>query len=570
MIRIPLALYNVEYTCSEDRKFTELDFLILQAIKNKIGNLDQLENFFFLPKRMLMEVVVGLIEYGYVGLASMKQGGFIATLSGQNIDSVEMMSEIAEIEPHHMVILRENITGMLIEQNKNLRYESDKDIENGKNVLPVKTSPPRTLPYANIRPLIQGELTQIKHLHQILSITKIKSGIHVNISYDSFGNLELPEPWRNSSLERILIENFPCNIQKSESVTSDELTQPPSKLKKFRPDQDILWTKEEHANCLSDALERAHSHLLVVSAHAKSSTIENMCDKLEDAMKRGVHIDLVIGIQETEEESRIDKLVKELNNKIKYHFYPGSIALHKSAMPSDVKLLLYDTASEGYQTVLGSYNWLYEPIIPSSSAKKMQDISVKLYDSQAVSDIAMTITGWCDKLSPRWQEINREKIEPSTPVAGQEEKAEEIPYRLIYDQENAYKFEDMQYSAKKRLLVCSHKIGLATIGGNNTDNRGRIRYLEKKPDEFELYFYYNQVTDSSKWGEEQEKNLRNRLSGKSTIKKKEGLHARIVVSDDSVLLSSFNFLSASTRQNKHIGIQFYNSDIADRFWEKII
>lgn len=570
MIRIPLTLYKVEYTCSEDRKFEEVDFLILQAIKNKIGNLDKLEKFFFLPKRMLMEVVVGLIEYGYVGLASMKQGGFIATLSGKHIDSIEMMSETAEIEPRYMFILRENITGMLIKRNEKLRYESDKDIENKESVLPVKTSPPHTLPYANVRPLIQGELHQIKHLHQISGITKIMSGIHVNISYDSFGNLELPELWCNSSLERILIENSPCGIQKPESVTPDELTQPPLKLKKFRPDQDILWTKEEHADCLSDAFDRAHSHLLVVSAHAKSATIKNLSDKLNDAVKRGVHLDLVIGIQETEEEGGIDKLVNELNNKIKYHSYPGSIALHKSGMPSDVKLLLYDIKSEGYQAITGSYNWLYEPVILSSSAKKMQDISVRLYDSQAVSDIAMTITGWCSDLSPRWQEIIRKGIEPSTPVAGQEETAEEISYRLIYDQENAYKFEDMQYSAKKRLLVCSHKIGLATIGSNNADNRGRIRYLDDKPDEFELYFYYDQVTDSSVWGEEQEKSLRKRLSGKSTIKKKEGSHARIVVSDDSVLLSSFNFLSAGTRSNKHIGIQFYNSDIADRFWEKII
>jgi hypothetical protein len=147
----------------------------------------------------------------------------------------------------------------------------------------------------------------------------------------------------------------------------------------------------------------------------------------------------------------------------------------------------------------------------------------------------------------------------------QEDSGTEVPsssiVRLVLDREHEGLLREWSTTAQDRLLVCSHRLGpiaevrLVPAGDRPTTGRlFRVRYEQQDLDVPSLGRVSALVS-----------------RGGGTIQRVDGLHAKVVVSDVSSCISSYNFLSAdpfgTAVRTREIGVVVESPMVADRLWE---
>jgi cardiolipin synthase len=149
---------------------------------------------------------------------------------------------------------------------------------------------------------------------------------------------------------------------------------------------DVVIGGSAQRTCLEGLLAKAHRRVIIHSTFLDSARFGELSDPIRAACVRGVTFDLLWGAEKDEETERrnataasqIAKLVREDRDM------RGRFRMHMRTTGSHAKLILVDTAEDGWIAGVGSCNWVSAPF-------QSIELTVVLRDQHAVADVAIAV-----------------------------------------------------------------------------------------------------------------------------------------------------------------------------------
>ena len=134
---------------------------------------------------------------------------------------------------------------------------------------------------------------------------------------------------------------------------------------------------------------------------------------------------------------------------------------------------------------------------------------------------------------------------------------------LILDRDHEVLLHDWIGTAQKRVLVASHKLGMAC------EPRLVIAEVER-PDDFTFDVVYGRSDADKELVDRVTKSLR---KGRGDLACVPDLHAKVVISDESACVTSYNFLSAdpfgTARNARELGVVIDGAEPSNWLWNAL-
>jgi hypothetical protein len=332
-------------------------------------------------------------------------------------------------------------------------------------------------------------------------------------------------------------------------------------------EDDFYFTAHEHERLIAAALEEARNSIFVASAFASAGKLEFLSPKIEGALGRGVNVDLLWGYASdgTEDTQALVAGLRKLAYGAKRDG-KGILRFNQVPSGSHGKLLLWD-GTVGFTACVGSYNWL-SALIGQAETSPLSNVTIRTSEPAVVSALARCAAAFwhgveselTSSTGDRWRRIAAE-LDKAASLADPSPANARV--RLILDREHEALLSEWMGAAQVRLLVASHKLGVVSeIRLMNADVR--------RPSHFVFDVFYG---DS---GEDEDRVARItdfvRESG-GLLKHVPDLHAKVVISDLSVCVTSYNFLSAdpfgTAKNARELGLVIDGGEPADWLWARL-
>lgn len=585
-VLIPIDRYRVDYEIGCGVPFSMLDFLVLKAVANDHAvELNQLAKTMLLPKRLLIESLVGLARVGWVAIGG-QSAGFTPTAQG-----LLALAEVSPPEPEQVTlrpgfVLVERLTGLL-SSTLDLTYVTTKKLmedgiwENCRK-LPRNPDLPR-LDRGQVKPFLRHDKKKewIRWVGEPWPQQQVWLHIHVDKKANRVNGL--PEAWRIGLTPRIATL---LNLPLLSSERSDDNGQRKNRLSVSNQSWVtnststlLLSDHTSHVATLERALAEAKTQVLIASAFASADVITNdLAEPIKSAIARGVRVDLLWGYSagKTVEEQKqtINALLSLRKETAGLHM----LRFNQTPTGSHAKLLAWD-APNGFYVCVGSHNWLSVRHQRGGVGVTNRELSVVTNHPGIAADVCTTIAGlWTEPqiamsaVPDLWHHTAGLLERQAAGELSMAEMANEgddlartldsaITIKLVRDQEHEALMRDMLLTANHRVAVTSHKLGQkapirleslrAASEGSSQSVKVRILAGEVLPGDSELVTIVDTCV--------------RRAGGTFSIL--HGLHAKVVLADDAVLISSYNFLSAdafgTATDAREVGLYLRGKAIAD-------
>lgn len=597
LLLVPLNQYLVEYEVGGETYFTEIDLTILRAVANEgIGDLQHLGELLFLPQRLLIESLVGLARSGCVSVNPIK-GGFRVTEHGRIV--------LLDPEKHWPEKFATRQCRFLVDQ------------------VCGQIAASRSVTYATTGSLIKtGDYDRYVRLPRDLGLDRIDIGqvkailsrganewirwpgepvlqqevwLKLHVVEDRIHGL--PDGWRSALAEKMsaILERPRLALQRTVVVTqeSSRTTSAKRGWKVTPGTTGVVFGRHMHSELLRKALLDAQSQVLIASAFISSHVIQHDVEPLVvDATKRGVRVDLLWGYSAgATDEERANTLAALQQLKRKCH---GSNLLRFNVEPSGshAKLLAWDSKEADLHVCIGSFNWLSVPAGSQATGERLLEASVLTTNAGLASDVCTTIAGlWGEAesagtgTSDLWHRtasglerhaarlgiaaypMSGDSDEPLdadealTPTAADSRETPRVEIQLVRDREHQVLLRQLLQEGVRRIAVVSHKVGgIASV---------RLASLPiLRPDvssAVQVRVVAGEIqADADHLMDELTATI---AAAGGTLHMQSGLHAKVLLVDDSVIISSFNFLSADARgrsaDDREVGVLIRSRELCD-------
>jgi len=190
-----------------------------------------------------------------------------------------------------------------------------------------------------------------------------------------------------------------------------------------------------------------------------------------------------------------------------------------------------------------------------------------------IGNICTTLSGWFDDrgqqlngVAFRWRNIGLGLAQQEPPNIKQDSPM--VRARLLYDENHDEILREGLMYATQRLLVTSHKLNRNATGSVNSSG-GKLDWLthRKSNPEFQFILVTGRNPKIDNWTQEDQDRLQklvNHVGG--SFRLGDGTHARVLVYNDTTVVSSYNFLS-TTRDKRQIGVMLKGATIANTLWD---
>jgi phospholipase D-like protein len=150
--------------------------------------------------------------------------------------------------------------------------------------------------------------------------------------------------------------------------------------------KDLIIGGSAHRECLEAMLGQAHRRMIIHSTFLDSKRLPILLDAIKAACSRGVQFDLLWGAERDEEtEKRNSVAASEIAKLVREDpVTKGKFTVHMRSTGSHAKLILFDTADDGWIAAVGSCNWLSSPF-------QSVELSLMLRDQRVMADLAVTV-----------------------------------------------------------------------------------------------------------------------------------------------------------------------------------
>ena len=334
-------------------------------------------------------------------------------------------------------------------------------------------------------------------------------------------------------------------------------------------ERDLLSDGEEHDSLLVKALEEATSSIFIASAFLGRAAVEALRERLLGALRRGVNLDLLWGYAAgAEPGGAVLEGLKKLAYEARRAGYAGALRFNRVASGSHAKMLIFD-APMGMSAVIGSYNWLSA----FNGRGRTTNVSIRLWHDGAIAEACGCAAGlWAgtesealSSTADRWRsvaaDLERQVATGSQKVPRNGAEGDSATVRFVFDREHEVVMREWSASSQHRLLVFSHRLGPAAEtrlvrSGESTASVFVVAYGLTHLDEGSLARIDRMVRGAG-----------------GTVAKLPDMHAKVLVSDASVCISSYNFLSAdpfgTAGGTRELGVIIEGGDVATRVAERL-
>lgn len=330
----------------------------------------------------------------------------------------------------------------------------------------------------------------------------------------------------------------------------------------FSPD-DLVIGGSAQGQCLERLLAGAHRRVILHSTFLDVARFSAIIEPIRAACARGVTFDLLWGAEKDEETeqrnavqaSQIARLIREDRD------LRGRFTVHMRTTGSHAKLVLVDTAEDGWTAAVGSCNWLSSPF-------QAVELTVMLRDQRAVAEVAVALQnmvgrrGLADSLATEMA-ITARDLRRTPSQGGPAELS------LVTGDTHDRLMRVASGSARQRFVVGSNLLGStarpgALMQGEVAASRGGVRAT----------VIYTKPTGPLKNRHTRVLAEEAKSNGLSLVRtKKIPLHGKFVAWDaDNVVITSLNWASASADPDfpwADIGVHVRLDGVADMLMNKL-
>lgn len=593
IILVPISRFRVSYDVAMGRPYSRLEALVLRAVGAGATNVNQLEAVFRVHRRLLVEALVTLTQAGWLALGASEDNSILLTSEGQEALQSNESPRSRVVESRLATVIMERVTGACI-SNDSLRYLSNREIDdrtiNGVK-LPSSIGVNRLddASVSDYLPRKKGEW--IHWIGPIDQVSKFNHWLPVSIDLSNNELIGLPDEWTYRLSQYILTESSRVkpllgtkdrnaiiagykgrrNLDDPEIPRSPEVTFPATVLA-----EDILFSQSDHEDLLKKVLSEARTALLVTSAFLSLSSVQSLKGDLLRALQRGVNVDLLWGYSAEKNQSGQDATtwLRELASNTKASGATGVLRLNEVASQSHAKIVLWDDA-DGFEVCVGSFNWLSASGVRetgSDAGDVVKNVSFRTRVPGIVSRICRRAAVLWDTVrgeiisstGDRWRQVATELEAISVATALEESDQPNARISVVADRDHEYLLRRSLLNAKRRLVVTTHKLG------GIAETRLVSASERERNSGFSLGIRYGESTisdeDVTRIAELIEKS-------NGTIRQIPQLHAKVLICDEMICISSYNFLSAdpygTSKESRELGIVIEGVDPSRWVWERI-
>jgi hypothetical protein len=125
---LPISRFRVKFEVAAGRPFSQLERMVLQAIKEEITDLERMQTTFQVHPRILIEALVTLTQAGWVSFSSEEGAGFLLTSEGAKATSEGQIPSTTTVTARTAFLLLERLTGGII-GNDEVRFSTRAQLE---------------------------------------------------------------------------------------------------------------------------------------------------------------------------------------------------------------------------------------------------------------------------------------------------------------------------------------------------------------------------------------------------------------------------------------------------------
>jgi phosphatidylserine/phosphatidylglycerophosphate/cardiolipin synthase-like enzyme len=532
-VAVPVAVFGVSYEVRAGRPYSSFERLVLKAVVEGTTRLQDLEGIFGVHRRVLVEAVVTLVHAGWIALGGI-EGDLVATPAGRRATAETTPSTVTVHRPPPARVLMEQFHGELVPASATSYRVLPPEARDEVLVVPRKTHRP-TLEPGEVQYLLphrSGEwVSWIDPDIQLMS-----SGIHFVVAeIDTERGVvhNLPDPFLRA-IEPALTQAYGHGIVLRRADLSDTPDSEVRGRNAWYADvaaDSLIVGATDHAAIIDKAFDTATSRVVVASAFLGDRAATRLAPKVAGALLRGVDVDLVWGYEGEAPTSDARARLRAAEEQAKSLRGTGTLSINERPAGSHMKVLLWDDGNT-WNTVLGSFNWL-----SAHASAEDVDISLKVKSPgvgaavlRHLADTWAQVDSTGARVARTWSALaGRLESDESTTTPSADAKR----LSLVYGRSHELELRNALRNSQQRLVISSHKmgsVGVARLGAGE----GRQR-----PDSFRGVVIVAELLDNL--SVEAARAACDR-AGLTLLHR--AIHGKVLVSDETVLVGSYNFLSA--------------------------
>ena len=591
IVLVPLSRFRITYEVAAGRPFSQLERMILRAIKEGVSELAELRETFQVHPRLLIEGLVTLTHAGWLSIGGLGHEGFVLTSGGDEAATSDQPPSTTEVLSRQATVVMERLTGALISNNE-LRFASRRELrevwDRAVRLAPAVTG--NRLDEGQVQHLLprkQGEW--VRWIGPIDMLTKDANWLPVSVDIQPENVVGLPDAWIPRLQETIMMKarcvvgtksldetgqtlSWPLYGQDRPRVRADE--EGPERLRLPSPARpcvvskdDFCFTAAEHESLMAAALNEAKSSLFVASPCPSIEKLEILRKCIEAALERGVNVDLLLG--KAEEGAQNWRSLTDWSSKVAYDAKregKGGLRFNREPSGFHGNLLLWD-GSAGFSAFVGSYNWL-SPGAKRQESTIPRDVTVRILEPAIVAALARCAAGFWSAVetevlsstADRWRGIAADLDMVATRGITYGTNAKVC---LILDGEHDTLLRDWKSRTQSRLFVASHQLGsLKEILSVDPNNEG--------PGSFDFNIMYGETDEDDTWLAGVSNLFREK---KGSLRCVEDFHGEVLISDRFACVTSYNVLAADsldgTNTAREIGVVIEGQQLIDWLWKQL-
>lgn len=202
---LPVSRYRVSYDLCVGRPFSRFDHLVLRAISEGCGDLDNLNVMFRMHRSVLVGTVVTLVQSGWVGLKSMpSQSAYMVTPLGRDVlDHPDSLPPNTTVTRRTAWVVMERLEGQLARKGEVQLWSRPKLVKTVPEIwdrgLQLHRSDIKHMPEPGlVRPLLDARADEGSFIQTIGPITVDRDGadfLPLLVDLETYQCIGLPSAW---------------------------------------------------------------------------------------------------------------------------------------------------------------------------------------------------------------------------------------------------------------------------------------------------------------------------------------------------------------------------------------
>lgn len=568
-VAVPVFRGKRRFHLLKGRPWSPVEHLILQALVNHPRTAAALATESGLPRRLVIEALIRLMRADWVELSFHAAGTlFQATLAGRDKATLDELPSVPKAVTRWMTFVIDRVTGMTFRGRELPIFEKhvvQQRAEKERIVwLEASSAVFQEEPRAVFSALLEEDETIVDvdasgdRLADRIALALVRNG-KVEGLPRSATELETAVLDAASKASGVASSSEPLTVKPSVVARRiDEIAPTPRQIS-FQS-SDLILGGEAHETAFVNLLRRARCRVIIHSTFVSQSSLDFAMPMIVDAARRGVRVDILWGQNEDKPEVEATRaLLATAREKLAALSLDSLVTIHPFSTNSHAKMLVADDGQLGRDiAIVGSCNWLY-------SGFKSFEASVRLRDPEIVADALDIVADLSRGRDGLWKPITVELATLAREVRGRPRLGgARTDGCLVLGAQHGHFVRQARDSARKRIFVSSHRLGLAAKQAIIIPAMAAAR--DRRGVETQVFF--GRPTG----------NMTGEMAAGMTLDVgKEGvqirsvheprLHAKILAwDDDCAVVTSQNWLSSDPSESsplQEIGVYLKGSRIAD-------